>query len=55
VDPALGARAFIGMVVDHLVVREIYGQRDQYPQPPEEVAATFVSIFLDGIRAGRDG
>lgn len=51
VDPLLGARAFIGMVVDHLIVREVFGQRDQYPQPPELVAETFVSIFLDGIRA----
>jgi AcrR family transcriptional regulator len=52
VDPALGARAFIGMVVDHLIVRQVFGQRDAYPQPPEEVAETFVSIFLDGVRAG---
>jgi AcrR family transcriptional regulator len=51
VDPALGARAFIGMVVDHLIVRQVFGQRDTYPQPPDEVAATFVSIFLDGVRA----
>jgi AcrR family transcriptional regulator len=51
VDPALGARAFIGMVVDHLIVRQVFGQRDQYPQPPEEVADVFVSIFLDGVRA----
>jgi AcrR family transcriptional regulator len=51
VDPALGARAFIGMVVDHLIVRQVFGQRDAYPQPPEEVADTFVSIFLDGVRA----
>jgi AcrR family transcriptional regulator len=51
VDPALAARAFIGMVVDHLIVRQVFGQRDQYPQPPEEVADVFVSIFLDGIRA----
>jgi AcrR family transcriptional regulator len=51
VDPGLGARAFIGMVVDHLIVREVFDQRDRYPQPPEAVAETFVSIFLDGIRA----
>jgi AcrR family transcriptional regulator len=50
VDPALGARAFIGMVVDHLIVRQVFGQRDLYPQPPEQVAETFVSIFLDGVR-----
>jgi AcrR family transcriptional regulator len=50
VDPALGARAFIGMVVDHLIVRQVFGQREEYPQPPEEVADAFVSIFLDGVR-----
>lgn len=49
-DPALGARAFIGMVVDHLIARQVFGQRDVYPQPPEEVAEVFVSIFLDGLR-----
>jgi AcrR family transcriptional regulator len=53
VDPALGARAFIGMVVDHLIVRQVFGQRDLYPQPPEQVADVFVSIFLDGLRQPR--
>jgi AcrR family transcriptional regulator len=52
IDPALGARAFIGMIVDHLIVRHVFGQRELYPQPPEEVAETFVSIFLDGVRTG---
>ncbi len=51
VDPSLGARAFIGMVVDYLIVRQVFGQRDAYPHPPEEVAETFVAIFLDGVRA----
>jgi AcrR family transcriptional regulator len=51
VDPVLAARAFIGMVVDHLIVRQVFGQRDAYPQPPQEVAETFVSIFLDGVCA----
>jgi AcrR family transcriptional regulator len=50
-DPALAARAFIGMVVDHLIVRHVFGQRDAYPQPPEAVAEAFVAIFLDGVRA----
>lgn len=53
VDPALVARAFIGMVVDHLIVRQVFGQRDVYPQPPEQVADVFVSIFLDGVRHPR--
>ena len=50
IDPALAARAFIGMVVDHLIVREVFGQRELYPQPSEAVADAFVSIFLEGIR-----
>jgi AcrR family transcriptional regulator len=56
IDPALGARAFIGMVVDHLIVRQVFGQREEYPQPPEQVADAYVSIFLDGVRerAGND-
>jgi len=52
-DPALTARAFVGMVVDHLIVRHVFGQRDAYPQPPEQVADAYVSIFLDGARARR--
>lgn len=54
-DPRLAARAFMGMVVDHLVVRHVLGRRDQYPQPPEEVADTFVAIFLDGMTTRGDG
>jgi hypothetical protein len=45
----------MGMVVDHLIVRHVFGQHDQYPQPPEEVAETYVAIFLDGMRAARQG
>ncbi len=51
IDPALAARAFMGMVVDHLIVKHVFAQREQYPQPADEVAETFVSIFLDGVRA----
>ena len=51
IDPALAARAFMGMVVDHLIVRHVFAQHEHYPQSPEEVAETFVSIFLDGMRA----
>lgn len=50
IDPKLAARAFMGMVVDHLIVKHVFGQREQYPQSPEEVAETYVSIFLDGVR-----
>jgi len=50
VDPVLAARAFLGMVFDHIVVCRIYDQRSTYPQQPEQVAATFTAIFLGGVR-----
>ncbi|MFQ5696749.1 MAG: TetR/AcrR family transcriptional regulator [Myxococcota bacterium] len=49
-DPMLAARAFLGMVIDHLIVREIFGQRQIYPQSSQVVTDTFVSIFLCGVR-----
>ena len=55
IDPKLAARAFMGMVVDHLIVKHVFGQREQYPQPAEEVAETYVSIFLDGVRNAATG
>jgi len=51
VDPALGARFIIGLFVDYALVRQVFGQPDLYPQSPEEVARTYVAIFLDGMRA----
>ena len=49
-DPVLAARAFLGMVVDHLIIRQVFGQRDVYPQAPERVAETYTAIFLEGMR-----
>lgn len=49
IEPSLAAHAFVGMVVDHLIVTEVFGQRRAYPQPAEDVARTFVAIFLHGI------
>ena len=53
VDPTLGARAFLGMVVDYLIVRQIFQQKDVYGEGhgPQQVADAFVAIFLDGIRS----
>ncbi|HVH20149.1 MAG TPA: TetR/AcrR family transcriptional regulator C-terminal domain-containing protein, partial [Myxococcota bacterium] len=50
-DPTLCARAFLGMIVDFLIVRQVFQQRDVYRAGPEEVAETFVSIFLEGMRS----
>jgi len=50
VDPVIASRAFLGMVFDHLNVRLVLGQADAYPQPLDEVAETFVAIFLGGMQ-----
>jgi AcrR family transcriptional regulator len=51
IDPVLGARAFLGMVMDFVIVREIFQQRDTYPHAREQAADVFVALFLDGIRS----
>ncbi len=51
IDPALTARAFMSMLVGQLIGRHVFGNREPSAQSPEQVAETFVSIFLDGIRA----
>lgn len=51
IDPMLGARAFLGMVMDYVIVRDVFGQREAYPHPREEATTAFVAIFLDGLRA----
>ena len=49
VDPALAARAFIGMVIHYSISQEIYGFKSFFKRPLEEVAETFVGIFFEGI------
>ena len=52
IDPVLGARGFLGMVMDFVIVREVFQQRDAYPHAREQAADVFVTLFLDGIRSG---
>jgi len=51
VDPELAARAFVGMVADHLIARTVFGQRDPHAHGAERIARTFTEIFLEGVRA----
>lgn len=53
VDPVLAARAFVGMVADHLIARTVFGQRDPQAESAERIAQAFTEIFLDGVRAVR--
>lgn len=50
VDPAIAARAFIGMVDHYSIGQELYGFKRYFKRPLEEVASAFVDIFLEGTR-----
>jgi AcrR family transcriptional regulator len=47
VDPLLAARAFIGMVVHHRLLHEIYHQ--PMHRSHEETVSTYVELFLTGL------
>jgi len=50
-NPALAARAFMGMVVNQLIVRHVFRQDERGAETPEQSAEAFAAIFLDGMRA----
>jgi AcrR family transcriptional regulator len=50
-DPALAARAFLGMFALHVQIQEIFGQKKTRDFDRSEVVRTFVSIFLAGMKA----
>jgi len=47
VDPLLAARAFIGMVVHHRLLHEIFGV--PMHRPHDETVTTYVDLFLSGL------
>jgi AcrR family transcriptional regulator len=51
VDPLLAARAFIGMVVHHRLLHEIY--RIPMHRSHEDTVATYVELFLKGLAHNR--
>jgi AcrR family transcriptional regulator len=50
VDPLLAARAFIGMVVHHRLLHEIF--HVPMHRSHEETVATYVELFLNGLKQG---
>jgi AcrR family transcriptional regulator len=50
VDPLLSARGFLGMVVYHFMVQELFGARKFQKFDPQLVAATLAGIWLNGMR-----
>lgn len=53
VDPLMAARAFIGMIVHHRLLHEIFLVPAH--RSPEDAVAAYVTLFLDGLRAGAQG
>lgn len=50
-DPHLAARAILGMFVAYIQMQEIFGQKNLKKFDRNEVVATFVSIFLSGMKS----
>jgi hypothetical protein len=50
VDPALAARAFLGMVGNQAQVEILFKSCDDLTQSSTEIVDFFVDIFLDGIK-----
>lgn len=50
INPLLAARGFIGMIVNYIVVQELFKEKKKKEINKEEVVETFVQIFLHGIK-----
>jgi TetR/AcrR family transcriptional regulator len=53
VDPLLSARGFLGMVVYHFLVQELFGGARYQKFDPEKVAETLAGIWLNGMQNGK--
>jgi AcrR family transcriptional regulator len=51
VDPLLAARGFLGMVIYHFLVQELFGAEKYQKFDPEEVAGTLAAIWLAGMQS----
>lgn len=53
VNPAIAARSFLGMIVYHYLVEEVFGVPHAQTLSTRELAEELVSIFIEGISANR--
>ena len=44
------SQAFIGMVINHIIFKELFGEKKRNKTTNEELVETFVAVFLDGIK-----
>jgi len=53
IDPLLAARGFLGMVIYHFLVQELFGAEKYQKFDAEEVAGTLAAIWLAGMRSAK--
>ena len=53
VDPLLAARGFLGMVVYHFLIQELFGAKRYQRFDRQTVCDTFANLWLTGVSAGR--
>jgi AcrR family transcriptional regulator len=51
VDPLLAARGFLGMVIYHFWIQELFGGKRHQKFDPHEVCQTLAGIWLRGVQA----
>ncbi|HKV38438.1 MAG TPA: TetR/AcrR family transcriptional regulator C-terminal domain-containing protein, partial [Blastocatellia bacterium] len=52
IDPDVCTRAFMGMVIHQAQVRILHGDTDDVKRSSQEIADSFVEIFINGITKG---
>lgn len=50
IHPLSASQAFIGMLVNHIIVQELFGGKKRNNIENEQLVETFVTIFLNGIK-----
>ena len=52
-NPLQSSKAFIGMIVNQIIVQELFGEKKKNHTNNKELVDTFVEIFLNGIKSGK--
>lgn len=50
-NPLYSSKAFIGMIINQIIVQELFGEKKRIKTNNKELVDTFVEIFLDGIKS----
>ncbi|HEX9666127.1 MAG TPA: TetR/AcrR family transcriptional regulator C-terminal domain-containing protein [Thermodesulfobacteriota bacterium] len=50
INPIVAARAFIGMVINCIIVQELFREKRKRSIKREDVVESFVTIFLEGMK-----